>query len=123
LKPWGFYRDKRLCSFDLVIQKEKKKSEWVKQWLQKRDTLSNISLIAELRVSSDVDLKNYLQMTDACFKGLLNLLKLHTEKQNARTRTAISAEERLTATLRFLATGQNFEDLKFITLISHQVLA
>jgi hypothetical protein len=33
----------------------------------KGDTLSHISLIAELRVSSDVDLKNYLQMTDECF--------------------------------------------------------
>jgi hypothetical protein len=56
-------------------------------------------------------------------KVLLHLLKLHTEKQNPRTRTAISAEERLTATLRFLATGRSFEDLKFTALISPQALA
>jgi hypothetical protein len=70
-----------------------------------------------------VDLKNYLQMTNECFKVLLHLLKLHTEKRNPRTRRAISAEERLTATLRFLATGRSFEDLKFTALISPQVLA
>jgi hypothetical protein len=70
-----------------------------------------------------VDLKNYLQMTDECFRILLHLLKFHTEKQNTRTRRVISTEERLTANLRFLARGQNFEDLKFTTLISPQALA
>jgi hypothetical protein len=33
-------------------------------------------------------------------------------------RKSISAEERLAATLRFLATGRSFEDLKFSTGIS-----
>jgi hypothetical protein len=42
-------------------------------------------------------------MTDECFKVLFRLLKLYTEKQNTRIRRAISAEERVTATLRFLA--------------------
>jgi hypothetical protein len=36
--------------------------------VKKKGTLSHISLIAELRVSCDVDLKNYLHMTDECFK-------------------------------------------------------
>jgi hypothetical protein len=90
---------------------QKKKRKWVKLWLQKkRDTLSHISLIAELPVSCEVDLKNYLQMTDGCFKILPHLLKVYVEKQNTRMRRAISAEERLTATLRFLATGRRFED-------------
>jgi hypothetical protein len=61
--------------------------------------LSYLSLIAELRVSSDVDYKNYLQMADECSKVLPHLLKLHTEKQSTRPGTAISAEDRLTAAL------------------------
>ena len=32
----------------------------------------------------------------------------------------ISAHERLTATLRFLATGKNYEDLKFTTTLISQ---
>ncbi|XP_063791580.1 uncharacterized protein LOC134947337 [Pseudophryne corroboree] len=37
-------------------------------------------------------------------------------------RRAITADERLTATLRFLATGRSLEDMKFQTLISPQAL-
>ncbi|XP_044753549.1 putative nuclease HARBI1 [Coccinella septempunctata] len=37
-------------------------------------------------------------------------------------RQPISVHERLTATLRFLATGRNYEDLKFSTIISPQSL-
>ena len=37
-------------------------------------------------------------------------------------RKAITPHERLTATLRFLATGASYEDLKFGTRISAQAL-
>lgn len=37
-------------------------------------------------------------------------------------RECISPEERLVATLRFLATGRNYEDLKFTTRIAAQTL-
>jgi hypothetical protein len=53
-----------------------------------------------------VDLKNYLQMTEECFKILRHLLKLHTEKQNTRMRRVISAEDRLTAYYDFWQRGK-----------------
>ncbi|VEN57307.1 unnamed protein product [Callosobruchus maculatus] len=37
-------------------------------------------------------------------------------------RQSISPHERLTATLRFLATGRSYEDLKFSVAISPQAL-
>lgn len=37
-------------------------------------------------------------------------------------RESVSAEERLVATLRFLATGRSYEDLKFSSIISPQLL-
>jgi hypothetical protein len=61
------------------------------------------SLSAELRVSSDVDLKKYLQMTDECFKVLSHLLKLHTDKQSTRIRRA--QEEKKTSTSSPLKMG------------------
>jgi hypothetical protein len=90
---------------------------------KKKDTLSHISSIAELRVSCDADLKDYLQMTGECFKVSPHLLKIRTETQNKRTRRAISAEEILTATLRFLARGRSFEGLKCTAVIPPQALA
>jgi hypothetical protein len=38
-------------------------------------------------------------------------------------REAITPHERLTATLRFLATGRTYEDLEFSTIISPQALS
>jgi hypothetical protein len=81
-----------------------------------------MSLNRELRVSSEDDLKHYLRMSDECFRELLNLIKPFITKQNTGMKRAISAEERLIATLRFLATGRSLEDLKLTTLISPQVL-
>lgn len=43
-------------------------------------------------------------------------------KQNTQLRETISPHERLTATLRFLATGRSYEDLKFSVIISPQAL-
>jgi hypothetical protein len=62
-------------------------------------------------------------MTDERFKVLPHLLKFFIEEQNTRTRRAISAEETLTPTSRFLATGRSFEDVKFTAFISPQALA
>jgi hypothetical protein len=62
-------------------------------------------------------------MTHECFKVSPHWLKFFIEKQKTRMRRTISAEERLTPTLRFLATGRSFEDLKFTTVISPQAPA
>jgi hypothetical protein len=46
-------------------------------------------------------------MDYATFQELLTLIKPHTERENTVMRDAISAEERLVATLRFLAIGRS----------------
>jgi hypothetical protein len=43
------------------------------------------------------------------------MVKPYVTKQNTSTRASVSPEERLIATLRFLATGRSYEDLKFST--------
>jgi hypothetical protein len=52
------------------------------------------------------------------FQFLLELVGPKIKKQDTVMRTAISPEERLIATLRYLATGRSYEDLKFSTCIS-----
>jgi len=82
-----------------------------------------MSLNAEIRVSSDVDLKKIIyEWLMNVFKVLFHLLKPHIEKRNTRIKRAISAEERLAATLRFLATERSFHGLKFTAVISSQSL-
>lgn len=103
-------------------RKRKRKTIWMKEWLKRRSTLSHMELIRELRQSSASDLKNYLRMDDRYFDYLLNLLKPYITKKDTVLRQAISAEERLLVTLRYLATGRSMEDLKFSAMISPQAL-
>ncbi len=97
------------------------RSKWVKEWLLKRSQYTHVNLLQELRLESD-DWRNYLRMDEDSYVTLLNLVSPIIQKQDTMMRSAISPHERLTATLRYLATGRNYEDLKFSTLISPQSL-
>lgn len=62
-------------------------------------------------------------MNEETYLKLLSLVAPFIEKKDTIMREAISPHERLTATLRFLATGRTYEDLKFSTIISPQSLS
>ncbi|KAJ8942461.1 hypothetical protein NQ318_002675 [Aromia moschata] len=70
---------------------------WSKQWLLKRQEFSHINFLVELTLE----------------KRRLN---------DNVVREAITCHERLTATLRFLATGRSYEDLKYSTVISPEAM-
>ena len=106
----------RLCTC-YYKKKRKKRSKWVKDWKLNRN-FSDIQLLCELEENNPDDYRNYLRMDLQDFKLLLELIGPKIEKQNTVMRMAITAEERLIATLRFLATGRSYEDLKFSTCIS-----
>ena len=94
----------------------------MKEWYKKRSTLSHDNLLKELLLSSPQDYKNFLRMDEDTFIHLLSMVTPLIGKINTRFRDAISAKERLSSTLRFLAIGDSFEDMKFATRISPQSL-
>ncbi|KAF2890092.1 hypothetical protein ILUMI_16081, partial [Ignelater luminosus] len=61
------------------------------------------------------DFCNYLRIDYESFSGLLNLVSPLITKQDTAMREAITAQKRLVATLRYLATGRDYVDLKFST--------
>ena len=61
-------------------------------------------------------------MDEEKFYFLLNLIEPYIRKKNTIMREAVPAEERFIATLRYLATGRSYEDLKFSCAISPQLL-
>jgi hypothetical protein len=75
----------------------------------------------ELR-SSFKDYCNYLRMSEDNVMSLLEKVRPLIEKEDTVLRTAITAEERLAITIRFLATGRSYEDLTFSAIISPQAL-
>jgi len=83
--------------------------------------LSHDCLLNELKVDPG-DWHNYLRMDEQTYLELLSMVSPLIEKQHTCMRKPISPHERLLATLRFLATGRSYEDMKFTTLISAQSL-
>ena len=81
-----------------------------------------MSLLRDLQEKNPEDYRNYLRMDDDCFQHLLACVRPHIQKQDTVMREAISADQRLIATLRYLATGRSLQDLKFSTGISPQSL-
>lgn len=99
----------------------KKRSKWCKNWLLKREQYSHINLLNELR-SEPNDWRNYLRMDEDTYVELLEMVTPLIKKKDTIMRKSITPHERLSATLRFLATGRTYEDLKFSTIISPQAL-
>ncbi|CAH1957746.1 unnamed protein product [Acanthoscelides obtectus] len=60
-------------------------------------------------------------MDTETYNHLLKYVTPYIERQNTCMRKAISAQ-RLSATLRFLATGRSYKDLEFTTIMSKQSL-
>ena len=103
-------------------KQKKDRSVWCKEWFKKRGRYSHINLLNELRFAPK-DWHNYLRMNEETYLSLLSLVSPFIQKQDTIMRHAISPHERLTATLRFLASGRSYEDLKFTAIISPQALS
>jgi hypothetical protein len=91
---------------------------WMKNWKMEKDKFNHLPLLQELRENNPDDFKNYLRMDSETSDHLLSLVEPHITKKDTVMRKSIQAEEHPIATLRFLATGQSYEDLKFSTGIS-----
>lgn len=105
-----------------VKSQSKKRSRWTKSWLQKRPKYSHINLLEELRLEPR-DWLNYLRMDTSTYEELLCSVAPLIKKNDTVMRSAITPHERLSATLRFLATGRTYEDMKFSVIISPQALS
>lgn len=92
-----------------VIQWKREKSavitkkKWCKNWLRQRVKYLHVNLLTEFKIKSKIG--NYLRMDEETYLKLLALVSPLIEKRNTKMRDAINCHERLTATLRYLATG------------------
>lgn len=109
-----------ICCEDEEKVKRRKRKMWMKEWFQNRRVYSNMKLLKELNENHSDDFKNYMRMDDETFHHLLQKVRPFIIKKDTFMRDAINVETRLSITLRFLATGNSFEDLKFFYAVSPQ---
>lgn len=101
-------------------KKQKKTRKWAKQWFLDREKYTHEILLNELRICEPNDFRNFLRMNGELFDELLALVTPQIKKKNTIMRDAIPVSQRLSITLRYLATGNSFEDMKFLTAVSPQ---
>ena len=69
-------------------------------------------------LSEREDYRRFMRMNTETFHELLEAVRPYVTKRETFMRKPISAEEKLAATLRFLATGEDYESLSFLFRIS-----
>ncbi|KAK7160675.1 hypothetical protein R3I93_008363 [Phoxinus phoxinus] len=100
-----------------VICSEKKKRKrqriWARLWLHGRGPQGLSVLQRELEITDRSGFRELLRMTSEDFEYILQKVEPLIWKANTKFRMAISAKDRLSVTLRFLATGETFKSLGF----------
>ena len=83
--------------------------------------IHHVNLLKELRIEP-TDYHDFLRMNKSVYLKLLSMVTPLIQKKDTIMKRSVSAHERLTATLRFLATGCSYECLKFPAIVSPQAL-
>ncbi|XP_036322199.1 uncharacterized protein LOC118736218 [Rhagoletis pomonella] len=96
-----------MCEKVAKMPIRKKNREWTKVWREPKSEKGSFAFLTkELLISDKASYKNYLRMTETQFNFLLSFIKEDLRKQDTIMRSAISSAEKLSLTLRFLATGK-----------------
>ncbi|KAJ8963132.1 hypothetical protein NQ318_018597 [Aromia moschata] len=103
-------------------KQQKKKRRWSKEWYKMRNRFTHEHFANFLRDSEPEDYRNFLRMDQESFDYLLELVRPDIEKKDTNMREAISAIQRFSITLRYLACGIDLEDLKFTCAFAPQTL-
>ncbi|VVC95302.1 unnamed protein product [Leptidea sinapis] len=113
-------KDKAFLALTLALcmKKKKKGRRWSREWLKLRDKYTHENLLREIVLTEPNDYANFLRMDHKTFEDLLTLLSPCIAKQDTVMRKSIPASQRLSITLRYLASGADFEDLKFQACIA-----
>ena len=79
----------------------------MRSWLKRRETKSMYhSLVAELRLEDSETLRQWIRLPREQYHELLQLVTPLIKKEDTHLRDAVTPGERLTLTLRFLASGK-----------------
>jgi hypothetical protein len=88
-------------------RQQQRRSLWMKPWLTERASVRGMSYFINHELANEVmDFHGFLRMTPSVFQELLECVAPRIAKADTFMRDSITAEEMLTCTLRYLASGK-----------------
>ena len=105
--------------------RETKGRGMTRSWLEKREELCYFTnIVRELQLEDTEGFQEMMRVDFKHFNEILNLIAPDTTPQEIiRGNKVVSAAERLTVTLMFLATGETFQSLSFQFRISDRAIS
>lgn len=97
-----------------------KKRVWSRLQNLKKEQVYQMSIIREL---DNQDFRRYMRIDSDSFDFLLKLVRPLIKKQDTLMRQAVSPENRLLATLKYLVLGKDYTDLAFSCGMSVQLMS
>lgn len=105
-------------------RERKQKKCWVRDWVSRREERGcYLSLMKELETEDPAAYRNFLRMPKNDFDYLLNLVAPLIMKSDTVMRKAITPAEKLSVTLRYLATGDTFTSLQYMFRIPKNTIS
>ncbi|XP_067208135.1 putative nuclease HARBI1 isoform X1 [Linepithema humile] len=99
-----------------VKQQQRRRSIWTRKWILRRsqDLRGTIHLAhEELRFENSDYFQRFFRMRTDLFDRLVEMVTPFIQRQNTNMRECISPRDRLSLTLRFVATGEAYRSLEY----------
>ena len=97
---------------------------WVKEYLKRRKELGMYSrLMQELKCEDEAGFQNFVRFPVQLFHELLSAITPKIQKKDTFFREALPAGLKLAFTLRYLATGNTYQDMHFGVMMSEAFMA
>lgn len=106
------------AAFLILIKRKKRKHRWWTRQLYIRNYTEQNAFFEKLLADDEALFKNFSRMSSDDFNYLLQKVSPIISKCDTNYRDAIPAKVRLLLTLRFLASGDSYESLKYLFKIA-----
>lgn len=106
----------------LKTKSRKPRRWWVRPWIDQNR--GNLDLVHNEFMSTDPEqFQTFLRMNKETFDKLLTLILPIIKKQDTLMRNSLSARDKLTITLRFLATGETYRSLMYSFRVAESTIS